>query len=71
MIESGHLPRAFFVENDSMSIGSLRAFKEYNIKIPQQVSIIGCNDIPTDEFLAPSLSSVHLNSDLIGVMCTI
>ncbi len=69
-IESGRLPRAFFVENDSMAIGTLRAFKEHNIKIPQQVSIIGCNDIPTAEFLAPSLSSVHIHSDLIGIMCT-
>ncbi|RPF47751.1 LacI family transcriptional regulator [Hydrogenoanaerobacterium saccharovorans] len=69
-IEKGELPRAFFVENDSMAIGSLRAFKEHNIKIPQQISVIGCNDIPTAEFLTPSLSSVHIYSDLIGIMST-
>jgi len=67
-IEENKLPRAIFVENDSMAIGSLRAMRESNIKIPEQTAVISCNDIPNDEFLTPPLSSVHIYSDLIGIM---
>lgn len=62
------LPRALFVENDSMAIGCLRAMKECGVQIPSEVAVISCNDIPNGEFLTPSLSSVHLYSDLIGIM---
>ena len=62
------LPRALFGENDSMAIGCLRAMKECGVQIPSEVAVISCNDIPNGEFLTPSLSSVHLYSDLIGIM---
>ncbi len=67
-IEQKRIPRALFVENDSMAIGCLRAIKEHGIQVPEQVALISCNDIPNAEFLTPSLSSVRIYSDLIGVM---
>ncbi|MEG0214562.1 MAG: LacI family DNA-binding transcriptional regulator [Hungatella sp.] len=68
IIEEKKLPRAVFVENDSMAIGCLRAMREYDIAIPEQTAVISCNDIPNAQFLTPSLSSVHIYSDLIGIM---
>lgn len=67
-IEENRLPRAVFVENDSMAIGCLRAMKEYNIQIPEETAVISCNDIPNAEFLTPSLSSVRIYGDFIGMM---
>lgn len=67
-ILENRIPRALFIENDSMAIGCLRAIKEHNIRIPEQMALISCNDIPNAEFLTPSLSSVRIYSDLIGIM---
>lgn len=67
-IEKDRIPRALFIENDSMAIGCLKAIKEHGIQIPEQVALISCNDIPNAEFLTPTLSSVRIYSDLIGVM---
>lgn len=67
-INKNQIPRAIFVENDSMAIGCLKALKEHGVQIPEQVALISCNDIPNAEFLTPTLSSVRIYSDLIGVM---
>lgn len=67
-IQKNEVPRAVFIENDSMAIGCLKALKEDGIQIPEQVALISCNDIPNAEFLSPALSSVRIYSDLIGIM---
>jgi len=65
-IENNLLPRALFVETDTMAIGVIKALNEYNIKIPQEVAIVSCNDIPTARYLQPALTSIRINSDTIG-----
>lgn len=65
-IESDTLPRAIFVETDTMAIGVLKALNEYKIKIPEELAIVSCNDIPTARYLEPALTSVRIHSDTIG-----
>jgi len=65
-IENNTLPRALFVETDTMAIGVLKALNEYDIKIPEEVAIVSCNDIPTAGYLQPALTSVRIHSDTIG-----
>lgn len=65
-IQSNQLPSAFFVENDSMAIGALRAMHEANLKVPQDVSIIGFNDIATSAFLQPSLTTMKVHMEYMG-----
>lgn len=64
--ESENLPTAFFVANDSMAIGALRALHEHNLKVPEDVSIIGFNDIPTSKYIVPPLSSVRVHKEFMG-----
>lgn len=66
--ENRKLPRAVFVENDSLAIGFLRALKENAISVPDEIAIIGCNDIQSAAFVTPPLTSVRLANDLIGTM---
>lgn len=61
-------PRAFFIENDSMAIGALKAVKNHNLRVPQDVAIVSCNDVPTAAYLSPSLSSIRIYNDLMGQM---
>nr|WP_088104317.1 LacI family DNA-binding transcriptional regulator [Halalkalibacter urbisdiaboli] len=60
------LPTAFFVGNDPMAIGALRALQEENIAVPERVSIIGINDISISKYLFPSLSTVRIETELMG-----
>ncbi|MCE7792699.1 LacI family DNA-binding transcriptional regulator [Salipaludibacillus sp. CUR1] len=60
------LPTAFFVASDSMAIGALRALHEHNITVPDEVSIVGFNDIAASKFLQPSLSTVKVYTEFMG-----
>jgi LacI family transcriptional regulator len=66
-IEKGNLPTAFFIASDSMAIGAIQALYEANINVPDDVSIIGFNDIPTSKYLVPSLSTVKVYTEFMGV----
>lgn len=60
------LPTAFFVANDTMAIGTLRALSEAGIKVPSRVNIIGVNDISVAQYLNPPLSSVKVYTENMG-----
>lgn len=67
MIEKGNLPEAVFAANDSLAIGVLKACHEKRIDVPETLSLFSINDIPAAEFMFPSLSTVHTNSEYLGV----
>lgn len=60
------LPTAFFVGNDSMAIGCLRALQEEGIAVPGRVNIIGVNDISISKYVFPPLSTVKVYTELMG-----
>ncbi len=61
-----NLPTAFFIGNDAMAIGCLRALHEAEIKVPERVNIIGVNDISLSKYVFPPLSTVKVFTDLMG-----
>ncbi len=60
------LPQAFFMANDSLAVGALRALQEQKIQIPQEISIISFNDSSLAQFAYPRLSSVHVYTAEMG-----
>lgn len=60
------LPTAFFIANDTMAIGALRALAEAGIKVPDRVNIIGVNDVSVAQYLNPPLSSVKVYTESMG-----
>jgi LacI family transcriptional regulator len=66
-IKKGDLPTAFFIASDSMVIGAFSALYEANINVPKDVSIVGFNDIPNSRFLIPSLSTVKVHTEFMGI----
>lgn len=67
LLKSGNYPSALFVANDSIAIGVLRAIHEFGIKIPEQISLISINDIPTASFTLPPLSTVKIHAEMMGI----
>ena len=57
---------AVFVANDQMALGLLRALHEGGIRVPQDVSIVGFDDIPESEFLTPPLTTVRQDFAEVG-----
>ncbi|MFD3158151.1 LacI family DNA-binding transcriptional regulator [Haloimpatiens sp. FM7330] len=59
-------PSAVIATDDLMAYGAMRAIGEIGYKIPEDISIIGFNNIPLSEFLFPPLTSVDINTYQIG-----
>lgn len=51
-------PEAIFCMNDECAIGSMEAIKKYNLKIPKDIAIIGCDDLSRSKYNIPALSTV-------------
>ena len=55
------LPEAFFVSGDEKAIAVLKALNELNIMIPEEISVLGLDNIPISEFFYPALTTLALN----------
>lgn len=62
------LPDGFFADNDIIAAACMKAFSEKGIKIPQDVSIIGFDDIPIGELLTPPLTTMNVPKHSLGSM---
>jgi DNA-binding LacI/PurR family transcriptional regulator len=56
---------AVFVANDQMALGVFRAAKELNRRIPQNLGIVGYDNIPESAYFEPPLTTIHQGQDLI------
>jgi DNA-binding LacI/PurR family transcriptional regulator len=57
---------AVFAANDQMALGLLRAMHEAGRRIPEDVSIVGFDDIPEAQYLMPPLTTVRQDFGEIG-----
>jgi DNA-binding LacI/PurR family transcriptional regulator len=57
---------AVFVANDDMAIGVLRAFGDLGVRVPDDVSVVGTDDIPAARYLRPALTTVALDFDVVA-----
>lgn len=60
------LPTALFAHNDLIALGALSALRREGISVPDQVSLVGYNDLPMVEHLTPALTTVRYPSLEIG-----
>lgn len=62
---SKKLPEAIFCENDYLAIRIIKECSKLNIKIPEDIKIMGFDDINESQLLSPSLTTVHVPIDQI------
>ncbi|MEV0619087.1 LacI family DNA-binding transcriptional regulator [Nonomuraea sp. NPDC050404] len=60
---------AVFAANDQMALGVLRALSEKGVRVPDQISVVGFDDIPESEFFSPPLTTVRQDFDVVGRHC--
>ena len=68
MIAAGPLPEAVFCANDQMAIGFIRAMRERNIRVPEQVALIGFDDIQLSKYICPALTTVRVSRFAWGAL---
>ncbi len=60
---------AIFVANDQMALGVLLALHEAGRRVPDDVSVVGFDDIPEAAFFHPPLTTVRQDFDELGRRC--
>ncbi|GAB4577544.1 MAG: LacI family DNA-binding transcriptional regulator [Anaerolineales bacterium] len=58
IILSHNLPESVFCANDQMAIGFLRAMKEHHLRAPDDIAIVGFDDIQIAKYMQPTLSTI-------------
>jgi LacI family transcriptional regulator len=62
------LPTAVFADNDIIAFGAIKAMKEFGIKIPQDVSVVGFDDMPLCKMIDPPLTTVMVYKQRMGMI---
>ncbi len=65
LLKSGPRPDAIFAGNDAMAIGVLLAIQEAGLRCPEDVAVVGFDDVPIAELVRPGLTTLHI--DIAGM----
>jgi DNA-binding LacI/PurR family transcriptional regulator len=57
---------AVFCANDHMALGLLRALQQAGRRVPEDISVVGFDDMPETEYFGPSLTTVRQDFDELG-----
>lgn len=77
-VEGGHLAMrrlldrgcgfsAVITQNDHMAMGAMRALSERGLRIPDDISVVGCDDVDFARFTNPPLTTVRISFESTGV----
>lgn len=61
-----NLPTAFFADNDIIACGAMKAMQARGLRIPEDVSLVGIDDMPFCEMVQPRLTTVRVYKQEIG-----
>lgn len=68
LLERHFMPRCCFADNDTIAIGAMKALNELHYKIPEDVCVMGFDDIQFAAVNSPSLSTMQVPKNLIGYL---
>ncbi|EGQ8389186.1 TPA: substrate-binding domain-containing protein [Vibrio cholerae] len=59
LYQCGKLPSALFVSNDMMAMGVIQAASQRGLRVPDDLSLIGYDDVHIAKFMTPALTTIH------------
>lgn len=68
ILATGYLPTAIVCVNDITAVGALRELRERGLRVPEDVSVTGFDNVKLSEFCYPALTTVHIPREQIGHM---
>lgn len=66
LLDQGVPFTALVVGNDQMALGALRALRERGLRVPEDVSVVGFDDIPESAYFEPPLTTVRQDFAMLG-----
>lgn len=66
LIEGGAPFTAMVVGNDQMALGAMRALTDAGLRVPEDVSVVGFDDVPEAAYYNPPLTTVRQDFDALG-----
>lgn len=66
ILELEDRPTAIFCGNDSIAMGAYKAIRENKLRIPEDISIIGFNNLKLSKYYTPPLTTIKIDTKLIA-----
>lgn len=66
LLSSGFDPTAVICVNDFMAVGVLRQLRDVGLRVPEDISVTGFDNIKLSEFCSPALTTAHIPRERIG-----
>jgi DNA-binding LacI/PurR family transcriptional regulator len=66
LLRRGERFTALVVGNDQMALGAIHALREHNLRVPEDISVVGFDDIPEAAYFSPPLTTVRQDFDVLG-----
>jgi DNA-binding LacI/PurR family transcriptional regulator len=70
LVREGTVPQAIFAASDHTALGLIRAFTENGIRVPDDVSIVGFDDVEGSDYFLPPLTTVRQDFNALALMST-
>ncbi|QIW16413.1 transcriptional repressor PurR [Pasteurellaceae bacterium RH1A] len=67
LLKQDSLPTAVFCFNDVMALGAISAINAKGLSVPQDISVMGYDNIHSSRFYAPALTTVHQSKSRLAV----
>ncbi|MEK5147915.1 LacI family DNA-binding transcriptional regulator [Psychrobacillus sp. FSL K6-4615] len=71
ILQGESLPKAIIAASDMMALGAMRAIKDYGLRIPQDIQVLGCDDVEACRYMEPALTTIKQDKQKIGRLAAI
>ena len=66
ILKLDEIPTAIFCGNDSIAMGAYKAIREKKLKISEDISVVGFNDLKISQYMTPPLTTLRVNTKIIA-----
>ena len=66
LLELDNPPTAIFVASDMVAMGALRALHDRGLRVPEDIALVGFDDITAARFITPTLTTIHVPTFGLG-----
>lgn len=66
LLELEPRPTGIFAANDRMALGAMAAIADLGLRVPEDVAIVGFDDVPMSSYLRPALTTISISSGELG-----
>lgn len=60
------LPEALFCASDALAIGCMKALQEFDLNVPEDIAIVGFNDVSVAKYVTPGLTTIKVYTEWLG-----